>query len=376
MTSRPDPLALTQDLIAFNTVNPPGDERECARYIGRLLEGGGYRVTYHEFDDRRTSLIASKEGAGDKAPLCFSGHMDTVPLGSAPWERDPFGGELDGDRVYGRGSSDMKGGLAAMVAAALRVAPLLPGKAGLKLVLTAGEEKACQGAAYLSRSRHVMGRAGAVLVGEPTSNYPVVGHKGAFWLEARATGITAHGSMPEQGVNAIYRAARAALALERFEFGVAPHPVLGSPTLNLGTISGGLNINSVPDQASMGIDIRTIPGQSHDEIFERLKSALGEDATLERLMEATSVWTDPRDGWVQEVFGIMESHLGERPVERGVTYFTDASIFTPALGYPPTLILGPGEAAMAHKTDEYCSLSSIETATEAYLEIAGRWCGL
>lgn len=375
MSSRSDPIALTRGLIAFNTINPSGDEQACIEYLGRQLQAGGFTVSYHEFERKRMNLIASWEGGG-KAPLCFSGHIDTVPLGGMPWSKDPFGAEVDGDRVFGRGSSDMKGGVAAMAAAALRLAPFLPGKGGLKLIITVGEERACEGAKHLLRSGPGPGQVGALLVGEPTSNYPVVGHKGALWLEVRTTGITAHGSMPAEGANAIYRAARAALAIEKFDFNVDPHPILGSPTLNLGTISGGVNINSVPDQVAMGIDIRTVPGQSHDEISESLQALLGKEVILERLMDADCVWTDPEDPWVREVFEIMEPYLGEHPVQRGVTYFTDASFFTRALGYPPTLILGPGEAAMAHKTDEFCYLSKIEAATEAYCDIAKRWCAL
>ena len=101
------------------------------------------------------------------------------------------------------------------------------------------------------------------MVAEPTCNYPFVGHKGAFWLLGRTSGVTAHGSMPARGVNAVYEAARAAVRLEQFRFEVTPHPVLGAPTLNVGTLHGGLNVNSIPDLAEIGIDIRTIPEQKH-----------------------------------------------------------------------------------------------------------------
>ena len=115
-----------------------------------------------------------------------------------------------------------------------------------------------------------LGGAGAIVIAEPTGNYPYVGHKGALGLHAQTTGVTVHGSMPECGVNAIYKAARAVTMLERLGFEVTPHPVLGSPTLNVGTIAGGLNINSVPDGALIGIDIRTIPDQKHDALVKRL----------------------------------------------------------------------------------------------------------
>ncbi len=362
MPSPLDALSLTRKLLSFNTVNPPGRERECAEFLGKILESEGFKTSYHEYGEGRTNLIASKEGAGDKSPICFTGHMDTVPLGATPWGCDPFVGEMEEDKLYGRGSSDMKGGIAAMVLAAVRLSPFLPGKGGIRLVFTAGEEQGCEGAAYLCSQSRELGKAGALVVGEPSSNYPIVGHKGAVFLEARTRGVTAHGSMPDQGVNAVYKAARAALALEGFQFGVPPHPVLGPATLNVGTLSGGLNVNSVPDLATIGIDIRTIPALSHDDLLERLKSYLGEEVELDRKVDAVSIWTDPEDEWVQLVFNITEPYLKAHPVARAVTYFTDASEFKPALDHPPTLILGPGEANMAHKTDEFCFFSNIEAA--------------
>ncbi|MCP4688301.1 MAG: M20 family metallopeptidase [Desulfobacterales bacterium] len=376
MTNPLNPLALTHELLAMNTVNPPGNERDCAEFLGSMLERVGFEIEYFEFDEKRTSLIAALHGAGGEAPICFTGHMDTVPLGNVPWRSDPFAGESDGDKLYGRGASDMKSGVAAMIAAALRIAGAPGRNAGLVLILTAGEEMGCKGAFDLARRADALKPAGAVVVGEPTANYPIIGHKGALWLTARTSGVAAHGSMPEQGDNAIYKAARAVSVIETFDFGVSPDPVIGGPTLNVGTISGGVNVNLVPDRADIGIDIRTIPGQSHDEIIRRLKSVLGEDVQLERERGAEGVVSDPDDAWVGEVFDIMAPVLGERPTPRGVTYFTDASALTPALGNPPTIILGPGEPSQAHKADEYCLISNIETAAEVYFQIAKKWCGV
>ena len=111
-------IELTQQLLRFNTINPPGNEAPCAQFLGAMLETAGFRVSYHAFADQRTSVVASI-GTGDKPMLGFTGHIDTVPLGSAPWSKDAFAGELDGDRLYGRGSSDMKSGIAAFITAAL-----------------------------------------------------------------------------------------------------------------------------------------------------------------------------------------------------------------------------------------------------------------
>src|SRR5712664_3850927 len=147
-----DAIALTRSLLRFDTVNPPGRERDCARHLGALLEGWGFGVAYHEFADGRTSVIA-RAGGGDSPPLCLTGHIDTVPLGATAWSRDPFSGETDGDRLYGRGSSDMKAGGAAMLLAARGLAKKLQGTPGVVLVLTAAEEGGCVGSEHLARTQ-------------------------------------------------------------------------------------------------------------------------------------------------------------------------------------------------------------------------------
>ena len=370
-----DPVALTSELIRFQTVNPPGAERPCAQRIGQLLEVAGFSVAYHEFEEGRTSLVASLGGSGDKPPICFTGHIDVVPLGKAVWAHDPFAGERDGDRLYGRGTTDMKGALAAIVLAATRLASL-PRKAGIVLVFTAGEETRCEGAHHLAAQPGVLGEAGAIVIGEPTANRPLVGHKGLVRYLVRTTGVTAHASMPEEGDNAIHKIAEVVQRLEGFDFGVAPHPVMGSPTLNIGTIAGGLNINSVPDEAEIGIDIRTIPGQTAEEIQGRLEAVLGSDAAVTNIASEQSVVTDAGDAWVQDVYDVMEPLLGQRPEPATAVYFTDGSVLKPAYGGPPTVILGPGEPTCAHKTDEFCSITKLESSTEAYLEIMRRWCGV
>lgn len=182
--------------------------------------------------------------------------------------------------------------------------------------------------------------------------------------------------MPEKGVNAVYKAARAVTALQEFDFNVARHAVLGGPTLNVGTIHGGLNINSVPDHAAIGIDIRTIPEQSHARLREQLASCLGADVTLRPLLDAQSVWTDPQGAWIGEVFRTAHDVAAVGEEISTAPYFTDASVLTPALGTPPTVILGPGELAQAHQTDEYCFVPRIEQATEIYSRLVRRWCAV
>src|SRR5439155_1311263 len=192
-------------------------------HAAALLSRWGYRFEYHEYAEARTSVIARAGGSPSKAPLCLTGHLDVVPLGSNAWTRDPFAGETQGDRLYGRGSSDMKAGVAAMLLAAKNLARKISGTPGIVLVLTAAEEGGCIGSYHLAQTQ-LLGSAGAMIVGEPTANYPYVGHKGSLKFYAGFRGTSAHGSMPELGVNAIYKAARAVSKLEAFDFAQPEHP--------------------------------------------------------------------------------------------------------------------------------------------------------
>lgn len=363
-------VALARELLAFNTINPPGNEAACAHHLGRLLEAAGLTVRHFEFAKGRTSLVATLSVRNSTTPpIVFTGHLDTVPLGAAPWSHDPFGGEVVGDRLYGRGASDMKGAVAAMVIMSQRLAGL-PRRADLVLVFTAGEETSCQGAQHLAETAGALGEAGALVVGEPTGNAPVIAHKGCVRYGITLRGKTAHASMPEQGDNAIHKAAEIVTRLRHFQFGVPSHPLLGSATLNIGTIEGGMNINSVPDRARIGVDIRLLPGQTEARVRQQLLEACGESVEIERLEGAVSVETDPGHPWVREVVGL----AGAPP--RGAPYFTDASVLTGALGNVPTVILGPGEAEIAHQTDEYCSVAKLERAADLYCRIAESWCGV
>ncbi len=369
-----DPVSLTRSLLHFDTVNPPGREADCARHAGRLLEDWGYRVAYQEFAPGRTSVIARAGGSDAKAPLCLTGHLDVVPLGSRAWRHDAFAGETDGDRLYGRGSSDMKAGVAAMLIAAANFAKRLNNTPGVVLVLTAAEEGGCVGSAELAKLPKLMGRAGAMVVGEPTSNYPLVGHKGSIKFYASFRGVSAHGSMPQLGVNAVYKAARAISRLEGFEFGVPAHPIMGSPTMNVGTVEGGSGVNLVPDLATIGVDIRTVPGVDHDALISDLKKTIPE-AELQVFANNESVWTEPQQAWVQRVFEICKPILKEKPEPRTAPYMTDAANLRKVYAGVPTVVLGPGEAAMAHQTDEYCNVERIRESVAIYEAILRDWTG-
>ncbi|MEW5913340.1 MAG: M20 family metallopeptidase [Thermodesulfobacteriota bacterium] len=370
---QPAPLELASRLIQINSCNPPGGEAEVAAFLAPLLAEAGYELTRYELAPGRPSLVA-RQSWGPEPPLCFSAHMDTVPLGSETWRRNPFGGQVEGGRLYGRGATDMKGGLAAMVAAARRLAALKPTRGGLVLVLSAGEETGCEGAFALARQPQALAGAAAVLVGEPTGNRPLLGHKGALWLRAGFKGRAAHGSMPHLGDNAALKAARAALALSEHDFGAPPHPILGPLTINVGLLSGGHKVNMVPDQASLSVDLRTLPGLSHDGLAAAVGRLLPQ-ARLERLMDAQAIWTEASDPWAAQVVEIAAQFLGQRLEPAGAAYFTDGSALQRALGGAPTILLGPGRAEQAHTADEWCAAAEVDQAAQMYLAIARAWCG-
>ena len=366
-----DAISLTRDLLRFDTINPPGRERDCAQMAGSLLKEWGFEVEYFDYQEGRTSVVARRGGSDNKAPLCLTGHLDVVPLGSRKWSKDPFAGEADGDKLYGRGVSDMKSGVAAILLAARSFANKLSGTPGIVIVLTAGEEGGCVGSAQLAKTQ-LLGRAGAMVVGEPTSNYPLVGHKGSLKFHAHFKGVSAHGSMPELGVNAIYKAANAVSHLEKFDFAVKAHPIMGKPTLNVGVMQGGNTVNAVPDSASFGVDIRTVPGMDHEALLSRMKSQLG-DAELEVFSNLKPVWTAPDHEWIQRVFEICKPYVGEPPAARTAPYMTDAANLLKVYAGAPTVVLGPGEAAMAHQTDEYASMERIRQSVAIYEALIRDW---
>jgi len=362
-------LDLALELVRLDTVNPPGNESVAAELVSGRLKAAGFDIAVHEHAPGRPNLIARLPGAdADRPALCMTGHLDVVPLGGAPWSGEPFG-ELRDGRLVGRGSSDMKGGVAAIVVAAERVAAHGRGEAGLELVFTAAEETGCEGARWLADAG-VLGRAGAVLVAEPTGAVPLVAHKGVLFATATTEGVSAHGSAPHLGRNAIYPLARAVATYADLSFDVPTHPLLGDPTLNVGTIAGGSGINLVPDRAEAQIDVRTVPGLTGAAVLEALRAAADPEVTVEPWIDLAPVVTDPDDPWVRSVFEVSPAEPD------AASYFTDAAALTPAYGNPPTVIWGPGEAAQAHQTDEWADAAKIDAAADDFTEVARRWCGV
>ncbi|MGD9942988.1 MAG: M20 family metallopeptidase [Burkholderiaceae bacterium] len=381
MTLEQRALELARELIAIDSSNS-GAEDGCARLLGALLAEAGFRVRYYELAPGRTGLVAEL-GRASRAdaparggkPLCFTGHLDTVPFGQAPWSVPPLSAAVRDGKLYGRGACDMKAGVAALTISAIANAALLRETAGVMLVLTAGEETGCQGAADMIRRGLDMRRAGAIVVAEPTANEPLLGHKGALWLKLSTGGVGAHGSMPERGENALLKGAYLATRLAQFRFETAVHQQLGLPSLNVGTFHSGSSVNMVPDHAEVGVDIRTTPGMAHDEVVDELSRHLAPaDYSMQRVLDLPGVWTDPAQPWISAVLARLAQRRG-RPVPlRGASYFTDCCVLGPASGDAPILILGPGDPKMAHQTDEYCEIAQIDEALAIYDELLRSWC--
>lgn len=364
-------LELARQLLGFNTINPPGCEADCMRFFADWLDDSGFEVSLSSFGEGRCNLIASLPGAKSGKPLAFTGHLDTVPLGNARWQYDPFGSQMEDGRLYGRGSSDMKAAIAAFAVACIHQREAILAGRGAVLLITGGEETGCDGARALIAFA-TLPEVGALIVGEPTANYPVIGHKGALWLRCETRGKTAHGAMPELGINAIYLAADALGKIQHFSPG-APHPLMKQPTLNVGRIEGGLNINSVPDRTRFDVDIRSAPNLQHATIRERLTTLLGESVTVSTLVDLPAVLSREDHAWIKQVYQRCQPLHAEPIAPRVVPYFTDASLLLPALGDPPCIILGPGEPSMAHQTDEYCLLSRLAEAEQLYGDIIRDW---
>ena len=368
----PAVLDLLAELVRGRSVAT--GEGPLARRAGALLDGAGFNVTTVGWEPGREQLIART--GSPSAPLTLTGHLDTVPVDPSQWAVDPWGAERDGDRMIGRGTSDMKSGVAALLVAAAQHAGRPHECRGIQIVLTAGEETGCTGAAMLQRSDLAVG--GPLVVAEPTANRLVPGHKGAYWMRLIAKGRAAHGSAPELGDNAVVRLARAAVALHDH----AAWPTderFGSVTANVGLFMGGVQANVVPDAARMLLDLRTVPGADGNGLRGTVTTLAGEGVTVEDHVVLPVVDTQldhPFVDLVRQALVLAGQDAEPQPPAR---FFTDASVLAALLaedgGAPaPTVVLGPGEPDQCHVVDEWCSMTKVKAAVEIYAVLINRWC--
>jgi succinyl-diaminopimelate desuccinylase len=375
-------VELTRDLIRFPSVNPPGDEEEIAQFLGRRMSELGLEVQLQPLVYRRANVIGRLPGSGS-GHLVLTGHLDVVPTGEQPWSHDPFAADLVDGRIYGRGSADMKSGVAAMVgaAAALASSGFRP-SADLIIAATAGEEAGLFGARGMAAQRSLEGSS-YLVVGEPTGLDVYIGEKGIVWLDVVAYGRTGHGSMPWLGVNAVSFMARLIPRLEEYPFPYEESGLLGKPTLSVNVIRGGNKTNVIPDACRITIDMRTVPSQRNDELIGAVRD-LAESVAREMNSELrVEIEVDQNEGPVETPEGhplvdatvsVVSEVRGETPRVSGVTYGTDAAVLGPAFDLP-MVICGPGEPGMAHQPDENVSVEQIVQAAQIYADLAERLLG-
>jgi succinyl-diaminopimelate desuccinylase len=352
---------LCRDLVRIPSVNPPGNEEAVARHVAGMLSAAGLQAELVPHAPGRASLLAWLRGSGGTPGVLFSAHLDTVAPGAETWSHDPFSGDVCDGKLWGRGASDMKGGLAAMVAAACALARTDARLRGdLVLAFTAGEEVDCLGANALSQ-RPDLGPVQAVVVSEPTSNELVIAEKGALWLELTTTGRAAHGSMPHLGRNAVMMMVTLLGELDRLPVPYDEHPLLGGFTRSINTVAGGQRTNVVPDRCTATVDLRTVPGQSHAAIVAAVQGLIDRLAAADPAFQATvavdsdrggPLCTEPGHPVVGLFTRVIETVTGRLPVPCGVRYLTDAVAFVPML-HAPLIICGPGRAELCHQPDEY-----------------------
>ena len=363
-----DPVALARALVATPSVNPEleesgAGEAAVAEMTAEWLRGWGFSVEMSEAAPGRCNVVGRLVGVSEGPTLLLNGHLDTV--GVAGMSIDPFGAELRDGRLWGRGSCDMKGGVAALLAATAKLAR--DGFTGVLVVaLTADEEHASLGMEALVDSGV---RADAAVVCEPTSLAVMPAHKGFVWVEAAFRGRAAHGSRPEAGVDAIEHAGRYLTALGALRSRLQtsePHPLLGHGSFHAGTIDGGSAPSVYPDACRLVLERRTLPGESAAGIIEEFQAVLDDlaaevpelDAKLTQGLArpATEV---PNDSTLVKGLLAACADTGVDPTLEGMTAWVDAAFLNQA--GTPAVCFGPGSIAQAHSADEWIDPSEIVT---------------
>lgn len=365
----------------------PGHESAVAAYVAAYLKArlprASCEVSLQPIGDGRSNVVAVVRGLGPGPSLMFNAHLDTVPGYGMSGAYTPV--VRDG-RLYGRGAADMKGALAAMmVCAGVLAADDVSFAGELVLTAVAGEES---GSAGMQALAQVAARCDFAVVGEPTSLRVATAHKGAMWVEVEFQGVATHGSVPHEGVNAVYHAAR---FITRVERELVPalagrnHPLLGWATVNTGVVMGGDRPPMVPAKCVVQLDRRWLPGERHEEVLEEVRRMVGrlreEDPAVRatvREMEGTSAFVHaplacPADtSGLQLICEAASECTGRPPEPVGVQFWTDGALLFAATG-TPTVICGPGDIAQAHSLDEWVAVEQLDQAAATYLLFAARF---
>lgn len=383
--ARGDAVALTRELVAIDSRNPslvpnaPG-EGAVARALGDVLGAWGFRVEVYDVAPGRPNVVARIGGDGTRAgdaSLMFNGHIDVVDVVGmvhAPWDST----ERDG-RIYGRGSSDMKAGVATMCAAAARAAEAQPTRE-IVVAAVADEEFASLGThALIARG----GRANAAIVTEPTRLAIMPAHRGFVWADVVTHGRAAHGSRWDIGVDAIRHAGLVLAELDRFDSQELPkrnHPLLGRPSIHASLIQGGTGMSTYPDKCTLRLERRTIPGESPDQVLREIEAVCaraGVGRADFRAEVSVTLAQDPSDVQpdapiVRALASVMRD-AGEDVRIEGMSAWTDAALLNNA-GIP-AICFGPGDMSLAHSAEEWVSVDEIQRATRVLTQLALTWSG-
>ncbi|MGI8492871.1 MAG: M20 family metallopeptidase [Acidimicrobiales bacterium] len=375
-------VELTSAMVAVDTSNPPGREGPIAEVVRGALERWKPEWKQLEPEPGRVSLVAEiphPEGNRQRPRLMINGHLDVVPARPDDWSRSPFEPAVVDGRLYGRGSADMKGGIAAAICA-------------LEVLERAGRPPGCDVVFHLVADEEVGGRLGtkalldaglivgdACLIPEPTGMQLCIAERGLYQGHVRVHGVPGHGSRPREGVSAIEHAARLVLALHGADFGGETHPLLGQPSANVGTIEGGNGLNVIAESCRFGVDRRVLPGATAEsteaELRSRIEGAgvdgLRYDLDMTIFGEASEL--DRDHDWAGAVADAVLAGAGRKPDVIGMPFTTDAR-FVRNQRCIPAVVCGPGEIAQAHVVDEWVSLDALVDATASYAELIAAFC--
>lgn len=382
-------VSLTQQLVRIPSVYRPGvtggNEEKVARFVEDYLKQMGLTVIYEEVVPGRPNIIAFYDSGRPGKTLLFEAHTDVVTEGDKEgWSYDPFGGAIENGRIYGRGSCDTKGNLAAAICAVKAIQRSQESFNGkILLCIPCDEEGMMIGIKDFIRRGWANGVNGAIIC-EPEENQICITQKGAMRAVLRTYGKMAHGAMPLTGINPNTRMARVIVALEELERKelerLGEHPMLGwpsiTPTILQAPVKGEPQINVVPDQCMTTLDIRTVPGQNHDDLRAEMEAILTrlsrEDkdfkATLEVIEERPWTLTQEHDEVVQAVAQSYREITKHEPVYNGVPGATDGTFLHKA-GIP-IITTGAGDRHIPHHADEYVDIAQLVETTKLFAHSA------
>jgi acetylornithine deacetylase/succinyl-diaminopimelate desuccinylase family protein len=361
-------VELTQELIRINSENPPGNEKQIAKFIKDFLDDLKIPSELIEFEKNRCDVIAS---VGSGKGLMFNGHLDTVPAGEN-WRLDPFEGKLINGKIYGRGSSDMKGGLAAILTAVKNLSKE-DFKRKLLLTFVADEEVSMKGSEYLIKNRkEIFKDVKYGIMAESNDLDLTIAQKGIVQIKIKFKGKAAHGSRPDLGDNAIYKAVDFIQELRKLieELKKRRNPILGSGTINVGKINGGTKINVVPDSCSLEVDRRIIPGETIDYAVNQIKKIL-KKLKLQAYVEVGKGRMPMQISDKLELIKLIKSIAKTKTV--GESGYTEAELFYKDAKVP-CVSFGPGISNQAHVANEFITIKNLQKATRIYEKVIRKVC--